>query len=100
MKAFECNMCGACCSNLGNDQVVLLLHDDIAAMARSLEISEGDVMSRYCEVNEELSERASRRILQLTSIGGRCVFLRPDNKCGIHAFKPFQCQHGPDRLLQ
>lgn len=98
-KAFECTMCGACCSNLGQDQVVLLLAEDIVAMARGLRMSVDDLLTRYCETNEHLSRRAGRPIVQLSSRDRRCVFLGRDNKCEIHTFKPFQCKNGPDRFL-
>jgi len=99
MKIFECNMCGACCSNLGRDQVVLLLGTDIAAMGRGLNLTATKVLAGYCEVNHELSGRAGRAIVQLKSNQGRCVFLDAANRCAIHAFKPFQCRYGPDRFL-
>lgn len=100
MIEFKCTMCGACCSNLGKDQMVLLLRSDVGELSRALGMAEAEIVSSYCEVNADFTARAGTTILQLKSSDGRCVFLRRDNRCSVHEHKPFQCQNGPDRFLQ
>jgi Fe-S-cluster containining protein len=99
MRTFECTMCGLCCSNLGEDQMVLVLQGDIHSIAEAEGLQADEVIARYCESNQMLSRRAGRPITQLRSSAGRCVFLREDNRCAIHSYKPLQCRIGPDRLL-
>lgn len=99
MAAFHCNMCGACCTNMGADQSVLLLRQDIEDIARSRRMTPHEVRHNFCEVNPSLSERATVTILQLKSAKGRCIFLDDANKCAVHDYKPTQCRIGPDRFL-
>lgn len=100
MSAFECTMCGACCNNLGENQAVLLLKEDISAIATIENITEEEVTSKYCDVSPQFSAIAGKTILQLKSCnGGRCIFLDTHNKCSIHEYKPNQCRIGPERFM-
>ncbi len=92
-------MCGACCTNLGPDQSVLLQKEDIEAIARVEKSTFEHTVAQYCEINHNLSTRAGTIILQLKNFDGRCVFLGNNNKCSIHNYKPTQCRIGPERFL-
>jgi Fe-S-cluster containining protein len=92
-------MCGACCSNLGPDQSVLLQKDDISIIAATEKTTNEDIISRYCDMNPYLSKIAGKTIFQLKNIDGRCIFLNDKKKCSIHHYKPNQCTIGPDRFM-
>lgn len=92
-------MCGACCTNFGQNQSVLLLKDDISAIAHKEKATIERIAEKYCEINHDLSVRAGITILQLKSSRGTCIFLDEHKKCSIHAYKPTQCRIGPDRFL-
>ena len=100
MKKFKCNQCGACCSNLDENQVVLLLRKDIESLSKSMKILMTEFTSDFCELNHDLSKMCDLEIYQLNSLDGKCVFLMSNNLCGVHDYKPFQCKNGPERFLK
>lgn len=100
MKTFACTFCGKCCSNLGPDRMILLRNADIQEVALGLDLSVEEVEREYCEINDAVSAIAGLDVRQLKSVEGNCVFLASDNKCSVHAFKPFQCRHGPENFLR
>jgi Fe-S-cluster containining protein len=79
--------------------MILLLGSDIRAIADALSVTEREARATYCEVNAQLSDAAGTQVMQLQANAGRCVFLTASNLCGIHDRKPFQCRHGPERML-
>ncbi len=78
---------------------MLLLKDDIEALAEGRRSSPEAIRAEYCQINTELSERAGTVVFELRSIDGRCAFLTEENRCSVHAYKPTQCQMAPDRFL-
>lgn len=99
MAGFVCTQCGLCCSNLGADRMVVLLREDISRMAKSLAMEVQAFTERYCERSDLLTEAAGVDVYRLKYEDSKCIFLDENNLCSIHAVKPFQCRHGPERFL-
>lgn len=92
-------MCGACCTNLGLDQMILVLKENIERIAKYKAVEVDEAREAYCEVATSMSNRAGRELTQLRAVEGRCIFLDADLRCSIHPHKPLQCRIGPDRFL-
>lgn len=96
---FQCSKCGICCSNLDRGFVVIALKEDRESIAHNLNRPLSQIENDFFEINHEFSEISGSRVYQTRSTEGRCVFLSSDLSCSIHAYKPFQCRHGPERLF-
>jgi Fe-S-cluster containining protein len=85
---FACSGCGACCSG-GPDYHVYLDPREAERIRRHLGLSGAWFRRRYLR-------RTSEGELILSHGGAdRCVFLRPDNRCGIYPVRPLQCRTYP-----
>lgn len=82
---FKCKRCRACCT--GEPGYVWLEREEIAAIARRLNLSEDAVMSRFCR-------RVLFRVSLLEHANGDCVLLTPAG-CGIYTVRPRQCRTFP-----
>ena len=99
MADFSCTQCGKCCSNLGADRKVLLLDEDISRISRMLEMEESAFIENFAVLSRDFSEAAGRDVYELRHRDGVCLFLNENTLCTIHAFKPYQCKHGPESFL-
>ena len=80
---FQCQQCGDCCAGRGG---IFVRPEEVAEMAAFLEMDEGEFQDRYLEPSS-LGTR-------LAINDGVCVFLQ-DNRCRVHAVKPFICRQWP-----
>lgn len=99
MTAFTCTQCGACCSNLGAGQTVLLLASDRRRIAGFLGLSVAELGNAFLERNVPLSTALEKTVYSPRHNAGRCVFLGADNRCAVHPVKPRQCREGPDGFM-
>ena len=97
---FKCTKCGACCTNLDSDRIVLTLREDRIKIATALNLSEATFVEGYCKENTALTESLGHAAFELKASNGRCVFLGEDNLCVVHPVKPYQCRFGPENFLQ
>ena len=85
--SFECTACGDCCT--GDPGYVWLNKQEIADMAKTLDLSDEEFRSRYVRdvgVRKSLMERAN----------GDCVlFNAKTRKCTVYKTRPRQCQTWP-----
>lgn len=92
---FVCTACGECCQRASDDSGVILNYPDMRKLADFFGLDEQACIDKYLDpiefpVNDRLYEAF------LLKFGERaCVFLRPDNKCGVHPAKPTQCRTTP-----
>lgn len=92
--AFECTMCGNCCT--GPEGYVLVSDEDIRAIASHLGIDESTFRDRYVRDTHKGRSLTETR----TEFGFDCVFLdrtRVPGKavCGIYEVRPAQCRTWP-----
>jgi len=80
---FQCQQCGDCCAGRGG---ILIRPGEVAALAAFLHLDEED----FCRCFVEPSALGAR----LTIRDGVCVFME-DNRCRVHAVKPFICRQWP-----
>lgn len=99
MNGFACTQCGACCSNLGAAQTVLVLASDRRRIAGFLGLSVGELETAFLEPNVPLSTALEKNVYSPRHHAGRCVFLGADNRCAVHPVKPRQCREGPDGFM-
>lgn len=88
VSEFECHRCGNCCRG---DGYVRVTAEDVARLAKFLDMSEEAFVARY-------AARQPDGALHLVDQGDAlrsCVFLRADNTCRVHAVKPEQCRGFP-----
>lgn len=92
--AFECTMCGACCT--GGGGFVLVDDDEIAALARRLGLTPEEFRFRHTHATPRglsLNERLSRHgldceFLDRETIPGKAI-------CGVYEDRPRQCRTWP-----
>ncbi len=82
-ELFRCLRCGDCCKGYGGTAVD---EGDIAAIARHLNLSPGEVRDRFCLP-------AGKGHLLGQREDGYCVFW--DGLCRIHPVKPRMCRRWP-----
>lgn len=83
-EVFHCRQCGDCCRGYGG---TYLRDSDVEAVARYLEITETELVTRYCCPS-------GGRLLLAQGENGYCVFWN-DGLCGIHPVKPRMCREWP-----
>jgi len=98
-KIFKCTQCGECCKNLGEDNIVLLLPDDIRKLSIYFNVSLNDFCNRFLDTHGDFTHIYGKNIYQLQNHNGRCVFLDEKNLCTIHDVKPTQCREGPTHFM-
>jgi len=89
--AFECVKCGHCCEG-PEEGYVWVTRDDIAAIAKHLGITPGEMSGRY-------TRRSGRRHSLVEKANRDCVFLTGDGEgrkvCRIYHLRPVQCRTWP-----
>jgi hypothetical protein len=80
---FQCQQCGDCCAGRGG---IFVRPEEVAEMAAFLKMDEPEFSHRYLEP----SSLGTRLAIK----DGVCVFL-DDNRCRVHAVKPFICRQWP-----
>ena len=83
-SVFQCQQCGDCCAGRGG---IFVRPHEVAEMAAFLEMDEPEFRRRYLE-SSSLGTRLAIK-------NGVCVFLMDDNRCRVHAVKPFICRQWP-----
>jgi Fe-S-cluster containining protein len=78
----DCLQCANCCKTTP----ALVSNEDINRIAKHLQISSKDFMSKYV-----IRDNDSDTILNKTP----CTFLGSDNKCSIYEVRPFACKDYP-----
>lgn len=81
--AFDCVMCGDCCSGYGGTYVT---EDDIKAIADFIGADHDTFVDKYCSISDE-------RPLLKSGENGKCIFFK--EKCSIHPVKPRMCREWP-----
>ena len=81
--SFGCTLCGRCCT-LGNDRVVLVSEQEVAALQRDTGLPPSAFVKPTSEGLSSLLTRAD----------GTCVFLK-GKKCTVYATRPTQCRTYP-----
>jgi Fe-S-cluster containining protein len=85
---FECTGCGKCCTGNPDRYWVETTRTEQQRIAHHLGISLAWLRRRYVVRYDDGDEG-------LTMEGGRCAFLRPDNRCSIYSVRPAQCRGYP-----
>ena len=91
---FSCTMCGRCCT--GPEGYVLVTDAEAAALARRLNLSVEDFVSKYTRPT-----KAGRSLTETTTAHGKdCVFLDRTTipgkaVCGVYEDRPAQCRTWP-----
>lgn len=91
---FSCTQCGNCCS--GPEGYVLVSDDEAAALARRLNLSTAEFLTRYTRETSEGRSLTER----LTPNGLDCVFLDRETHpgkavCSVYEDRPKQCRTWP-----
>ncbi len=83
---FECTGCGDCCHRPG---LVLLTPVDVLRIADACQMTPDAFRTRYALYSDEG--------LWVLDVGddAPCVFLDDEDRCSIHAVKPWQCAAYP-----
>ena len=84
--SFHCTGCGKCC--LGSDAYVFLSKNDIAKLARHLQIDEEEFLQRYTRIVD------GQICLLDAENSDACVFLK-EKKCSVYENRPVQCRTFP-----
>ena len=92
---YICTKCGLCCRGFGPSKGVILFLDDIPRISRTLEISEEQFISDYCEEEEVVTDLKILTVFTLRHNYGDCIFLTKNNLCSIYEARPVQCQRAP-----
>lgn len=82
---FRCTRCGNCCRGAGN---VWVAADEIAALAESLELSDGDFRKGYVR-------RSGLGIVLRQKRDQDCVFWSASSGCAVYEQRPRQCRTYP-----
>lgn len=85
MKAFQCKMCGTCCSGEGG---ITFQEHELQNISAHLGMDPKSFISLYCE-------QRNGRISIKTGLHGSCVFYGDGGKCRIHPVKPRVCSLWP-----
>ena len=85
---YACQCCGACCRWPGD---VRIEPDEIAPIARFLDLSEEDFIQCYTRL------RSNRRGLSLMEKENHECIMLEGNTCRIHPVKPEQCRGFPSK---
>ncbi len=92
--SFQCTMCGSCCS--GPEGYVLFTDAEAAALARRLNITVEEFLSRYTRDTIK-----GRSLIEKESPAGLdCIFLDRESVpgkavCGVYEDRPAQCRTWP-----
>ena len=84
-KAFQkidCRTCANCCKTAGP----LLVQEDINRLSQHLDLSAGDFIQRYLEMDEDGD---------FVFVGKPCPFLQSDDLCSIYEIRPKACREYP-----
>jgi len=90
---FVCNGCGECCKHLSEAHNVFLNETDIDRISKFLGMTARAFKKTY--LIESISRKMQKYKFYQFSAVGKCAFLGEDNRCSIHAVKPFQCANTP-----
>lgn len=82
---FRCTRCGGCCRGAGN---VWVSDDEIARLARDLELSDEDFRAGY-------TRRSGRGIVLRQQRNQDCVFWSASSGCQVYEQRPRQCRSYP-----
>jgi len=85
---FKCTQCHACCRH--DPGYVFLSRSDLTRLAAGLNISEDDVVSRYCR---KVDIGGFTRISLTEKSNFDCVFW--DQGCTVYQHRPLQCRGYP-----
>ncbi|MCX8147077.1 MAG: YkgJ family cysteine cluster protein [Candidatus Woesearchaeota archaeon] len=86
----DCKKCGHCCRH-GSGALVRM---ELKEIAKKLNMKEEEIKEKYMEEIERFNTKLLRPKL-IREEGrpyGRCIFLKPDNKCSIYDVRPLQCK--------
>ena len=83
---FRCHRCGECCRWPG---YVIIEKPDIAALARTLSLSESEFIDKYARLTENRG-----RLSLIEKPDGSCIFLE-NNSCSVYLARPKQCRDFP-----
>ncbi len=78
----DCMKCAHCCKTTGP----LFVQEDMDRLAALLDITTGDFIQRYLEMDED-----GDFVLKVLP----CPFLRADNQCSVYAHRPKACREYP-----
>ncbi len=84
-KAFQkidCRTCANCCKTAGP----LLVQEDIYRLSEHLNLSAGDFIQQYLEMDEDGD---------FVFVGKPCPFLQSDDLCSIYEIRPKACREYP-----
>ncbi len=83
---FKCTECGKCCG--GAPGYVWLTNSDIQRLSEHLNISEDELIKKYCR---QVGNRIS---LKERAVNYNCIFL-VDSRCSVYEGRPTQCRTYP-----
>jgi Fe-S-cluster containining protein len=92
---FHCTRCGDCCRGFDDKNGVALFPDDVARISDHLNLTEHAFLDLFCNIVEVETSIKMIPLLFLRHNEGACVFLGPDNLCGIYEQRPIQCARAP-----
>lgn len=96
---FICTACGECCRTSDPDMGVTMNYADVVRIAAHLDMSIPAFIGQHAERFEFAVGDDMYEAFQLRFGEESCVFLKDDNRCGIHEVKPWQCRFTPYRFF-
>jgi uncharacterized protein len=87
---FECTRCSRCCRH--EPGYVFLSAVDLQRLAQYLQMTENEVVDRYCRIVDVLGVR---RISLREHDNYDCIFWAPGKECTVYEGRPLQCRAFP-----
>ncbi len=83
-EIFRCRQCGQCCEG---DTTISLNTADIERLCMRFRLTEKELLQRYLH--------KTGNIIQMRTVGGKCIFYRKRQGCTIYDIKPWRCSQWP-----
>lgn len=84
---FQCTGCGGCCT--GAPGYVFLTKNDVTTLSLHLQISEKEVLRKYCRFVD-----GKYSLLEKNGKAYDCIFLK-EKRCSVYEARPVQCKTYP-----
>ncbi|KAI8470751.1 MAG: hypothetical protein J3K34DRAFT_249163 [Monoraphidium minutum] len=91
-RRFTCTQCGKCCTGSGS---VWVSDQEAAGIAEHLALPLRRFLDAFAQGYSKVPGWWLLRNDPASGQARNCIFLRPDNTCGIHAVRPIQCSTYP-----
>eukprot|EP00873_Tetraselmis_striata_P006859 jgi/Tetstr1/427123/TSEL_001710.t1 len=89
-RSFMCTLCGKCCTGKGE---VWISDEEGLRIAASLNMNKEQFHRQYTKSYRKYD--GWRLLKYKSNLNDDCIFLQPDNTCGIHDVRPSQCATYP-----